>query len=87
VVNLAAEAEEGSRFVDWTGNVDTIGNFNAVETTITMQSDYTIRASFEEVPPAPVNRPLIGGIIAAVLVMGVAAFLVLRRRPAQAKKR
>ena len=87
VVNLAAEAEEGYRFADWAGAVDTIGDVTAAETAITMQGDNTIRANFEEVPSAPVNRRLIGGIITAVLVAGVVAFLVLRRRPAQAKKR
>lgn len=87
VVNLAAEAEEGYRFAGWAGAVDTIGDVTAAETAITMQGDYTIRANFEEVSPAPVNRRLIGGIIAAVLVVGVAAILVLRRRAARAKKR
>ena len=87
VVNLAAEAEEGYRFVDWTGNVDTIGDFDAAETTIVVQGDYTIRANFEEVPPAPVRWPLIGAIVAAVLLAGLAVFAVRRRRAAQIKRR
>jgi fructose-specific component phosphotransferase system IIB-like protein len=46
VVNLTAEAEEGYYFVDWTGDVDTIGNVNAAVTTITMEDDYSIAANF-----------------------------------------
>ena len=49
VVNLVAEAEEGYRFVEWTGDVDTIANVNAAATTITMNGDYYIIANFEEV--------------------------------------
>jgi len=46
VVNLVAEAEEGYRFIEWTGDVGTIGNINATATNITMQGDYEITASF-----------------------------------------
>jgi len=47
VVNLAAEAEEGYRFVEWTGNVSTIPNTNAASTTITINGNYEIIADFE----------------------------------------
>ena len=46
VVNLVAEAEEGYRFVNWTGDVDTIGDVNAASTAITMQHDCEITANF-----------------------------------------
>ena len=46
VVDLVAEPEEGYRFVNWTGDVDTIGNVNAAATTITMNGDYSITANF-----------------------------------------
>ena len=36
VVNLTAEAEEGYHFVNWIGDVDTIGNVYAAATNITM---------------------------------------------------
>ena len=48
VVNLTAEAEEGYRFISWTGDTETLGNVNAASTTITMNSDYSITANFEE---------------------------------------
>jgi len=47
VVNLVAEAEEGYRFAEWTGDVDPIGNVNAATTTITMNNHYSITANFE----------------------------------------
>jgi uncharacterized repeat protein (TIGR02543 family) len=49
VVELVAEAEEGYRFVNWTGDVDTIANINAASTTITMNGDYSIAANFAAV--------------------------------------
>jgi len=45
-LSLVAEAEEGYRFVNWTGDVGTIADVNAASTTITMNSDYSITANF-----------------------------------------
>ena len=45
-VNLTAEADEGHRFVKWTGHVGDIVNVEEATTTITMNSDYSIAASF-----------------------------------------
>jgi hypothetical protein len=46
VVSLVAEAEEGYRFVNWTGDVGTIADVNAASTAVTMDDDYSITASF-----------------------------------------
>ena len=46
VVELVAEAEDGYRFVEWTGDVRTIGDVNAANTTITMSDNYAITANF-----------------------------------------
>jgi uncharacterized repeat protein (TIGR02543 family) len=46
VVDLVAEAEEGYRFVNWTGNVGTIADVNAAITTITMNDDRSVTANF-----------------------------------------
>jgi hypothetical protein len=46
VVDLVAEAEEGYRFVEWTGDVGTIADVYAASTTITMNGDYAITAEF-----------------------------------------
>jgi len=50
VVNLVATPDAGCHFVNWTGNVSTIGNTNASSTTITMNDDYSITADFEYTP-------------------------------------
>ena len=56
VVNLVAVAEEGYRFLRWTGDVSTIADVNAAETTITMDSSYAITASFESWHPQPMTE-------------------------------
>ena len=48
-VNLVATPDAGYRFVNWTGDVDTIANVNAATTTITVNSDYSITANFKEI--------------------------------------
>jgi alpha-tubulin suppressor-like RCC1 family protein len=78
VPNLVAEAEDGYRFVNWTGDVGTMGNVNAAQTTITMNDSYSITANFDEKPP--VSWALIGGIIAAVVIVGLLIFFVRRKR-------
>ena len=50
VVVLVAEAEEGYRFVRWTGDIATIDDVGAAATTIVMHDDYSITASFEKLP-------------------------------------
>jgi hypothetical protein len=47
VVNLVAEAEEGYKFVNWIGNVSTVKDVNAAQTTVTMNDSYSITANFE----------------------------------------
>ena len=47
VVSLAAKAQEGDKFVNWTGNVSTIKDVNAAQTTITMNGSYSITANFK----------------------------------------
>jgi hypothetical protein len=52
-VTLVAEPDEGYRFVNWTGDVDTIADVNSAETTMTMDGSYSIIANFESLNPAP----------------------------------
>jgi len=59
VVDLVAEAEESYRFVEWTGDVDTIADVYAAATNITMNGDYSITANFVEIPPSPVYPTVI----------------------------
>jgi len=46
VVNVVAKPDEGYRFVDWTRDVDTIGDVNVAATNITMDDHYCVTASF-----------------------------------------
>jgi len=46
VVPLVAFPHTGYRFVNWTGDVDTIDDVNAASTTITMNENYSITANF-----------------------------------------
>jgi hypothetical protein len=46
VVNLAAVADEGYQFINWTGDVSTIADVNAASTTITINGGYSITANF-----------------------------------------
>ena len=46
VVDLVAEAEEGYRFVNWTGKADAIDDVNAPSTAITMNGNYSLTANF-----------------------------------------
>ena len=50
VVSLAAGAEQGHQFVNWTGDVGAVDDVDAAETTITMKADYSITANFEPIP-------------------------------------
>jgi hypothetical protein len=45
-VDLVAEAEEGYRFLNWTGDVDDIANVVDATTTITVEGDCSITANF-----------------------------------------
>jgi hypothetical protein len=54
VVDLIAQPDEGYEFVKWTGDVNTIADVYAAETTITMNSSYSITANFESRRPEPV---------------------------------
>jgi hypothetical protein len=48
VVDLVAEAEEGYRFVNWSGDVSAAGNASVATTTITMDGDKTVTATFAQ---------------------------------------
>src|SRR4030043_53163 len=51
VVNLVAEAGSGYSFGNWTGDVGTIADAHDARTTITMNGDYFIPATFEQGTP------------------------------------
>jgi polyhydroxybutyrate depolymerase len=53
VVDLVATPASGYEFVRWTGGGIAIGDANAPTTTITMNGDYSITATFQEEPEEP----------------------------------
>jgi len=60
VVDLVAEAEEGYRFVSWTGDVDNIDDVDAALASIVMNGDYAISANFANRPTWE-NTPIPAG--------------------------
>jgi len=48
VVSLVATADANYHFVNWTGDVGTVGNVNSATTNITMNGNYSIVANFAE---------------------------------------
>ncbi len=53
IVDLVAQPDEGYEFVKWTGDVGTIADVNAAQTTITVNSSSSITANFESWHPEP----------------------------------
>jgi uncharacterized repeat protein (TIGR02543 family) len=50
VVPLVVFPHTGYRFVNWTGDADTVADVNSASTTITMNDNYSIMANFYEIP-------------------------------------
>ena len=46
VVELVATPDDGYRFVEWTGDVGTVADVNALATNVTMSGNYSIMANF-----------------------------------------
>ncbi len=76
VVVLVAIPGEGYEFVNWSGDVDTVDDPNAVSTNITMDGDYTIIANFEAGEISAVEYTLIitSGEGGSVVTPGEGAF-------------
>lgn len=57
VVPLLAVPGTGYAFSEWTGDVSTVGDVNAADTTITMQGDYSITANFTPLRALTIEIP------------------------------
>jgi hypothetical protein len=68
-VTLVAQPEEGYEFLKWTGNVSTIVDVYAANTSIAMNSSYSVTANFQSVHPEPTAQLTvssgIGGFVAS----------------------
>jgi len=74
VVSLVATPASGYRFVNWTGDVDTIENIEAPSTTITMKGDYSIAANFEAIPAEQCNLTVSSAAGGSVTLPGEGTF-------------
>ncbi|MFU8796733.1 MAG: InlB B-repeat-containing protein [Dehalococcoidia bacterium] len=57
VVDLEAVADDDFQFAGWIGDVDSISDVHHARTTITVDGDYSITATFEEEPLSPPPPP------------------------------
>ena len=78
VVTLQATPNEGYAFQAWTGDTGGIAELTSTSATLTMDSDHSIVANFKR----QINWGLIGGIIAAVVAVGVLVVFLRRRKTA-----
>jgi uncharacterized repeat protein (TIGR02543 family) len=75
VVDITALPDDGYRFASWTGDVDDI---NSASTSITINSNTTIRAIFSEKSVS--TGMLVGIILGSIIIVGVIIWAVTRRR-------
>ncbi len=79
VVDLSATPDEGFQFDGWTGEVDDI---TSATTTVTINSDTTIRANFSK---KGISAGVLAGILSGgILVLGGIAWTIIRRRSVKA---
>jgi len=57
-VGLVAEPYEGYLFLEWTGDVITVGDVYAASTNISMNASYSVTATFQTLHPEPVMATL-----------------------------
>jgi len=57
-VDLVAEPYEGYQFLEWTGDVITVGDVYAASTNISMNASYSVTATFQTLHPEPVMATL-----------------------------
>lgn len=79
VVDLKAVADDDFRFVEWTGDTDSITSVVAAQTTIKVDADYSITAAFEEEsfspsPPAQYDLVVTSTVGGSVTVPGEGRF-------------
>jgi hypothetical protein len=76
VVSLTATPRSGWQFDSWSGGV---ADSSSAETTVIIDSDKTVKASFTE-KPIQVNWPLVGGVIGGLALLAVLVLVIVYRR-------
>ena len=78
VVSITATPESGWQFDSWTGDVS---NPVSATTTVTVDSDKAVTASFSRIMRAQISWPLVGGTIGGLVLVGLpVVILIVRRR-------
>ncbi len=75
VVPIAAIPAVGYRFVNWTGDVDTIADIDAATTTIAMNDNYSIQANFMAIAPVQYSLIISSSGGGSVITPGEGAFV------------
>jgi uncharacterized repeat protein (TIGR02543 family) len=74
VVDLVTTPDTGYRFVEWTGDVGSIGDTNSASTDITVNDDYSLTARFEQIPSVQHDLSINSTEGGSVTVPGEGAF-------------
>ncbi|MFO7996422.1 MAG: leucine-rich repeat domain-containing protein [Dehalococcoidia bacterium] len=74
VVSLVAQPDEGYQFVNWSGDVGTVASANTTSTTIVVEGNYSITASFKEIPPVEYDLTISSTAGGLVTVPGEGTF-------------
>jgi hypothetical protein len=74
VANLVATPDSGYQFVNWTGNVHTIADVNAVSISITMDDNYSVVGNFEPIPPGQYTLTISSTVGGSVSTPGQGTF-------------
>jgi Divergent InlB B-repeat domain len=74
VVSLNATPDSGYEFVRWTGDVGTVDNVHASETTITMNGNYYIVANFQVPAPVQYMLAILSSAGGSVIIPGEGSF-------------
>jgi len=74
VVTLLAAPHAGYRFVNWTGHVNSVDNFNVVSATVSIKDNYSIIANFEKIPSIQYDLTISSSAGGTVMIPGTGTF-------------
>jgi hypothetical protein len=74
LVNLVAAPLSGCRFINWTGDVDTLTNVSFASTTITVNDHYSITANFQQISTEQFNLTISSTVGGSVTIPGEDTF-------------
>jgi len=78
VVSITATPDSGWQFDGWTGDVS---NLVSANTTVTVDSDKVVTASFS-LKTTQISWPLVGGVMGGLILVGLPVIILIVRRRA-----